>query len=126
MLFRSERLLELVDRPSLAVHYDPVNLVLSPASYFHNADAIRAFVDRLGSRIKSVHLKDTLLEEALTVRLKEVVPGRGNLDYPLLLTKLAPLGADLPLMVEHLQRQEDIDEAVGFIRRTADSIGVKV
>jgi sugar phosphate isomerase/epimerase len=121
-----ERLLREIDRPGLAVHYDPVNLVNSPWTYYHNAERMQDFVARLGKRIRSVHLKDTMLEDALTVRLSEVVPGRGNLDYHALLKALDPLGPDLPLMVEHLNKQEEIDEAVAFVRQTAGRLGITV
>jgi sugar phosphate isomerase/epimerase len=120
-----ERLVVAIDRPAFGVHYDPVNLVNSPQHYFRNGAYMRDFIRRLGPRIKSVHAKDSLLGQNLTTHLDEVRPGLGRLDYAVLLTELERLNPDLPLMVEHLQKAEDYDLAVQYIRRVADSVGVK-
>ncbi|HET7559859.1 MAG TPA: TIM barrel protein, partial [Limnochordia bacterium] len=82
------RLIQAIDRPAFAVHFDPVNLISSPERYYDNAALIRAFVERLGPSIKSCHAKDIRLAGKLTVHLDEVRPGLGELDYAVLLTAL--------------------------------------
>ena len=112
-------LIRAIDRPAFAVHFDPVNLVCSPQRYFRNADLIRDFIARLGPQIRSCHAKDSLLQQNLTVHLDEVRPGTGGLDYRTLLTGLAKLDADLPLMMEHLPNAEEYDQAAVYIRQVA-------
>jgi sugar phosphate isomerase/epimerase len=120
------RLIAAIDRPALAVHFDPVNLICSPRSYFGNAALIREFVAKLGPSIKSCHAKDTLLAHTLTTHLDEVRPGLGNLDYATYLTEIDRLNADTPIMIEHLATQEDYRTAAAHIRSVAKSVGVRL
>jgi sugar phosphate isomerase/epimerase len=117
-------LLQAVDRPALAVHFDPVNLINSPQRYFRNADLIRDFCTRLGPSVKSCHAKDTLLGQTLTVHLDEVRPGLGALDYAALLPALEALDPAMPLMLEHLPTDEDYRLAAGHVRTVAAQVGV--
>jgi sugar phosphate isomerase/epimerase len=112
-------LVDAIDRPAFGVHFDPVNLISSPQLYFTNGAFIRDFVARLGARIKSVHLKDIILRDTLTVHLDEARPGLGGLDYPALLRALAALDPDLPVMLEHLPSEEEYRLAAGHVRDVA-------
>jgi sugar phosphate isomerase/epimerase len=112
-------LIAAIDRPAFGVHFDPVNLISSPHLYFGNGAFIRDFVARLGPHIRSVHAKDILLRENLTVHLDEVRPGLGGLDYPAFLRALAALDPDLPVMLEHLPAEEDYLLAAAHIRSVA-------
>ena len=118
------RLVEAIDRPAFGVHFDPVNLVNSPARYFYNAGLIREFVAVLGPQIRAVHLKDIRLGETLTVHLDEVQPGEGELAIDVLLRELFLLDADLPLMLEHLPNDAAYDAAATHVRRVAAQEGV--
>lgn len=118
-------LIKAIDREQFAVHFDAVNLVSSPYIYYHNDELISEFVRRLGPAIRSCHLKDIILTGELTVVLREVAPGKGELDYKTLLTALSELEPDTPLMVEHLQTAEEYAEAIAFIRAKADSLGLE-
>jgi sugar phosphate isomerase/epimerase len=109
------RLIEAVDRPRFAVHFDPVNLICSPQRYFANGEIIRDFVRKLGPHIKSCHAKDILLAPRLTTHLDEVRPGLGALDYGAFLRALDGLG-DVPLMLEHLPAEDEYAQAAGYIR----------
>lgn len=120
------RLLRAIDRRAFAVHYDPVNLVVSPAHYFRSGDYIREFVSRLGPYIRSVHAKDVILKDDLTVRLSECAPGTGGLDYPVLLRELSGLNPNLPVMLEHLSTEAAYRRAMTFVHRTAASLSVSV
>lgn len=119
-----EALIRAIDRPAFAVHFDPVNLVNSPARYFRNSDLIGEFIARLGPRIRSCHAKDIVLREQLTVHLDEVRPGTGTLDYPALLRGLAGLDPDLPLMLEHLPNEAEYRAAAEHLRGVAAHAGV--
>lgn len=112
------RLIEAIDRPRFAVHFDPVNLVCSPQRYFANGALIREFVEKLGPHIKSCHAKDIRLASTLTTHLDEVRPGLGMLDYRTFLRKLDGLG-DVPLMIEHLGTEEEYSQAAMHIRSVA-------
>jgi sugar phosphate isomerase/epimerase len=112
-------LIEAIDRPAFGVHFDPVNLISSPQLYFGNGAFIRDFVARLGPYIRSVHAKDILLCENLTVHLDEVRPGLGGLDYQALFRALAALDPDLPVMLEHLPSEEEYRLAARHVRNVA-------
>ncbi len=81
-------LLHAIDRPRVAAHLDPVNLVCSPQLYYANGALIQAFFAALGPFIKSCHGKDITLSNRLTVHLDEAPPGRGGLDYRVYLREL--------------------------------------
>ena len=119
-------LVAAIDRKAFAVHFDPVNLVNSPERCFRNGDLIQEFIARLGPAIKSVHLKDIVLHDNLTVHLAEARPGTGALDYRTLLQKLAPLGSDLPIMLEHLRTAEEYQQAADHVRSVAAGLSLCV
>ena len=117
------RLIAAIDRPAFGVHFDPVNLISSLDRYTHNGAFIRDAFDQLGPHIKSVHIKDVRLEPRLTLHLEEVRPGLGSLDYRTLLTCAHRLDPDLPLMLEHLPREE-YPPAAAYVRETAQALGL--
>jgi len=117
-------LIKAIDRPGVAVHLDPVNLVNSPTRFFNNGQLIRECFAKLGPMIKSCHGKDIALRPHLTVHLDEVRPGTGSLNYGLFLTLIEGLGPDTPLMLEHLPNPEEYGLARDFVRAKAGEIGV--
>lgn len=96
-------LLRAIDRPAFAAHLDPVNLVMTPRTYFDTGALIRDCFDRLGPHIVSCHAKDILLHDRAALHFDEVMIGDGKLDYATYLTLLAALPGDVPLMLEHLE-----------------------
>jgi len=119
-------LIQAIDRPRFAVHLDPVNLISSPRLFFDNAALIRECFAKLGPFIKSCHAKDIQLSGKLTVHLDEVRPGLGALDYRTLLRELDRLDPDMPLLLEHLPREEDYALAADYVRLVAQDIGVSL
>lgn len=117
-------LLEAIDRPAAAVHLDPVNLINSPERYFNNGDFLRECFALLGSRIRSVHAKDVLMESGLLVHLNEVRPGLGTLDYKTFLHEMDKLDPDTPFMLEHLPNAAEYALAIEYVRQTASEMGV--
>ncbi len=113
------RLIDAVDRDGFGVHLDPVNWVSSPQAYYGNGAMIRDAFARLGAHIKSVHAKDIVLHGSALVHLDEVRPGLGYLDYPTLLHEIAALGGNTPLMVEHLDTEDEYRQAVDYILSVA-------
>lgn len=98
-------LIRAVDRPAFAAHLDPVNLVMTPRTYFDTGALIRECFAKLGPWIVSCHAKDIRLAETAALHLDEVQIGEGNLDYRTYLTELARLPG-VPLMLEHLEAGE--------------------
>jgi sugar phosphate isomerase/epimerase len=117
------RLFQAIDRKQFGVHMDPVNLVCSPQRYYANGPLIREFFEKLGPHIKSCHAKDILLQEKLTTHLDEVRAGTGGLDYATYLKELNKFPG-VPLMLEHLTKAEDYDQAAAYIRSVAKNEGL--
>jgi sugar phosphate isomerase/epimerase len=98
-------LIRAVDRPEFAAHLDPVNLVMTPRTYFNTGALIRECFQKLGPWIVSCHAKDITLHETAALHLDEVQIGEGRLDYATYLTELSKLDG-VPLMLEHLKPEE--------------------
>jgi sugar phosphate isomerase/epimerase len=117
-------LIKAINRPGFAAHFDPVNLISSPGRYFNTTQIISEFVAKLGPRIRSCHAKDIILGTNATVHLDEIRPGKGALDYRTYLTELDRLDRETPLMLEHLQTEEEYLLAAGYIRSVAETAGI--
>lgn len=116
-------LIKAVNRDRFAVHLDPVNMISSPQRYFNNAAFLKDCFSKLGPYIKSVHAKDITIMPELTVHLEERRPGLGSLDYAVFLREMSKL-KDIPLMMEHLDKQEDYKLAAEYIRQVGSKTGV--
>lgn len=77
---------------------------------------IRDCFRKLGPHIRSCHAKDiTLRQDNYIPQLDEIIAGKGNLDYSAFLSELAKLN-DIPLMMEHLNKAEEYNQAAKYIR----------
>jgi sugar phosphate isomerase/epimerase len=103
-----------------AVHFDPANLISSPQIYYSNAQMIREFFEKLGPFIKSCHAKDVRLHTSMTVHLEEVRAGLGEMDYPAFIKAANQVNPDLPLMIEHLESEQEYDLAAAFLRHLSE------
>ncbi|MDR1532284.1 MAG: sugar phosphate isomerase/epimerase [Clostridiales bacterium] len=121
-----ERLIKAVDRAAYGVHYDPVNLVCSPDTYYRSGWYMQDFVKRFGPKIRACHIKDVELIDAYVFQLHERAPGEGTLDYPALFRALDGLSPDLPITTEHLPDQESFDRAERFIRAEITRLGLRL
>lgn len=119
-------LIRAIDRPQFGVHLDPVNWINSPQRYFNNGAFLKECFAKLGSLIVSVHAKDTLLGNRLTTHLDEMRPGLGKLDYRTFLNELNRLPVDTPIMLEHLENEEEYSLSAQYIRGIAQEIGVRL
>ncbi len=120
-------LIKAVDRPAFKVHLDYCNMLNSLDRYRHASEFITKCFTLLGDRIVSVHAKDALLGQGeLPICIREVPPGEGSLDLPLV-TKLAHgLGEDTPVFVEHLPDHAAYRKAAAAMRQAAEKAGVPV
>ncbi|MFA6506054.1 MAG: sugar phosphate isomerase/epimerase [Treponemataceae bacterium] len=119
-------LLRDVDRKAFAVHFDPVNMITSTTLYYQNASFLRAFIREFGSLIKACHAKDSFLKTDLTIQFEERRPGEGKLDYAVYLKELERVDTDMPLLIEHLKKDEDYEAGARSIRETAETEGIQL
>jgi sugar phosphate isomerase/epimerase len=113
-----------VDRKGFGVHIDVCNIINSPTRYYQNAAVITECFEKLGKWIASCHAKDLAWEIEFNMHFKEVVPGRGKIDYRAYLRELSKLPVDAPLMLEHLKTAEEYEEGKTYIRKVAAETGV--
>ncbi len=118
------RLIKAVDRKAFGVHLDVCNVMNSPERMYHNSRVIRECFSKLGPWIVSCHAKDLKWEEYVQVCLREVIPGRGQIDYKTYLLSLAHLSHEAPLMMEHLKTAEEYTEGRQYIQSVAKTVGV--
>jgi sugar phosphate isomerase/epimerase len=118
------KLIRAVDRSAFAVHMDVCNGISSPTRFYRNDQFIRECFAKLGKWIVSCHAKDLEWIPEYAIRFREVVPGRGQIDYVTYLRELSKLPVDAPLMLEHLQTPEEYSEGRDFIRSVGQRIGV--
>jgi sugar phosphate isomerase/epimerase len=113
------KLIKQVDRKGFAVHLDACNVINCPERMYHNGAVIDECFRKLGPWIVSCHAKDLSWEDYAQVCLREVIPGRGQLDYHAYLRGLSGLPIDAPLMLEHLKTSEEYDEGRHYIQKVA-------
>jgi len=119
------RLMRAIDRPGLAVHLDPVNMINSPDKAYSNGALMRECFEKLGPYVKSCHAKDIVLTDELTVHLSEVRPGLGVLEYAVFIEEVEKLGVDSPMMLEHLPADQYLP-AAQHVRKIAGEAGVRI
>lgn len=117
-------LIRAVDRPAFAVHMDVCNGINSPARFYRNDQFIVECFTKLGKWIVSCHAKDLEWIPEYAMRFREVVPGRGKIDYATYLRQLSQLPVDAPLMLEHLQTPEEYTEGRDYIRSVGEKTGI--
>jgi sugar phosphate isomerase/epimerase len=118
------KLIRKVDRKAFGVHLDACNVMNCPERMYHNGAVIDECFRKLGPWIVSCHAKDLAWEEYVQVSLREVIPGRGQLDYHAYLRGLAGLPVDAPLMLEHLKTAGEYDEGRHYIQKVAREMGL--
>jgi sugar phosphate isomerase/epimerase len=118
------KLIQRVDRKAFAVHLDACNVMNSPERMYNNGTIIDECFRKLGPWIVSCHAKDLSWEDYVQVCLREVIPGRGSIDYHAYLRGLAGLPSDVPLMLEHLKTAEEFDEGRLHIQSVAHEMGL--
>ena len=117
-----ERLLKAVDNEALAVHLDPVNFVTDAMTYYATDQLVNESFDRFGSRIVGCHAKDIRQADPKTVQLEEVPPGQGVFDYRTFLTRANRLSPDLPIIIEHLDTEQEYANAARYIQGIEDAL----
>lgn len=117
-------LIKAVGRKGFGVHLDVCNGINSPARFYANTAFIQECFRKLGPHIVSCHAKDLEWVVELNVHFKEVIPGRGEIDYRTYLLGMAGLPNDAPLMMEHLKGAAEYDEARNYIFKVGRELGL--
>ncbi|MBR6478723.1 MAG: sugar phosphate isomerase/epimerase [Lachnospiraceae bacterium] len=120
------KLIKDVNRSEFAVHLDFVNMINCPERYCKSTEFIQHCFTLLGPYIKSIHGKDSIMEQAYTAIIHETMPGKGTLNYQRILAMVEKLGPDTPLFVEHLPDYETYRQAAAYVRREAEAAGIFV
>jgi sugar phosphate isomerase/epimerase len=118
------KLIKAVDRPAIAVHLDPCNLINSPGRFYHNTELLNECFDKLGPWIVSCHAKDLAWDVEMNVHFREVPLGMGKLDYATYLKRLAALPSDVPLMLEHMKDRGEYDHCREHVFKTGKAMGL--
>jgi sugar phosphate isomerase/epimerase len=120
-------MIKAIDRPAMAVHLDPCNLVNSPAHFYETTALLNECFDKLGPWIVSCHAKDVAWSSPveMNVHILEVIPGKGVLDYSTYLKRLAALPGEVTLMLEHLKTAEEYDQGRQYIMETGGKAGLR-
>lgn len=109
-----------VERPNLAVNFDPANMILYGAG-----DPLEA-LDRVGRYVRSVHCKDASYQRRPDQHWADDAPlGSGDVDIEAFLRKLHALGYEGPLTIEREYAPDqagDIAAALALLERLRGDI----
>ena len=120
------QLIRDVNRAQFGAHMDFVNMINSPRRYLKAEAFIEECFCKLAPFIKSTHIKDTRMNPVkLTTVLEECSPGEGCLDFVRVLRILNRyLDRDAPVLLEHMQTEEEYARAYEYITGEAEKAGV--
>ena len=122
------QLIRDVDRAQFAAHMDFINMINCPRRYLAPEVFIEECFLKLRPYIKSTHIKDTRMHPTrLTTLLEECSPGEGTLDYERVLRILDRLlPPDAPVLLEHMQTEEEYRAAYEYVAEKAEKINIRV
>ena len=100
---RHRRLADEVGSPRIKVMLDPFNM-LDHRTVNNTTDFINHTFDLLGDLIVGAHAKDAILDPThWVVKIDEVPPGKGTMDYETYLRRISELDPKTVLTIEHLR-----------------------
>ena len=120
------KLIKDIDRRAFGVHLDFTNMINSPIRFLKSEEFIEECFNKLGPYTKSIHAKDAIMDKAYPCVIREVMPGKGRLNYKKIVRLIDKLGANIPVFVEHLDTHEEYLEASSFISKAAKTEGITV
>ena len=120
------KLIKDIDRKAFGVHLDFTNMINSPIRFLKSDEFIEECFRVLGPYTKSIHAKDVIMEKAYPCVIRELMPGKGMLNYHRIVHLIDKLGEDIPVFVEHLSTHEEYMEASSYIRNIAISEAITV
>lgn len=118
------RLEKDINREEFGIHFDFVNMINSPQRYFHINEFMQECFDKIGDRILSCHLKDIRLKRELTFQLEETNCGNGILDIEQLIQHLQNYNHDMPVIIEHLDTDEEYLKSLTYVKKRLQDANV--
>lgn len=118
------RLIQAVDRERFAVHMDLCNWITSPRKFFFSGEFAAECFAKLGSFIKSCHLKDVALRSEFTLQLVETNCGGGNIDLEAYAAAASAQNPDMPMIIEHLKSDDDYFASLSYVRERFGAAGL--
>lgn len=115
-----EKLQKMVKRlssPCVHVTIDLLNL-LCPANFEFRDQIFLSALKTFGNEVKVVHLKDQIMENGV---LRQVAPGKGQFNYPLMMKAVKDFCPSAFLTFEGVSREE-ISSSYSFVRKIGDSL----
>lgn len=116
--------LDAVDSPWVTCDYDSANWITLKELY-DTTPVIHRHFDVLGKHIVSCHAKDVWAEDKLSVHLQDGTPGRGHVDFRVVIQRLEGLSPDCPLLPEGCATEE-LPGVVALFRGLAAGLGIKI
>lgn len=120
------KLLQDIDRDSVGVHLDYVNMINGIERYRQRSEFIKECYRKLGPHIKSIHAKDLHLGPGAPCCLQECDPGKGEIDFALVLRLAHRLGPDIPVFVEHMTEYSQFQRAMAYLRQVGERHGIPI
>ncbi len=120
------QLIKDIDRKGFAVHLDYANMINCPERFLKRDAFIEECFQKLGPYIKSIHAKDVIMEKAYPCVIRELMPGKGMVDFRKVVHLCEKLGNETTVFVEHLETHEEYLEASGYIRKLAEAENIRV
>ena len=120
------KIIKDIDRKAFGVHLDYANMINGVERYLYSSQFITRCFELLGPYIKSVHAKDVILSNHLPCNISETAPGKGIIDFALVLRLTQALGDDTTLFVEHLSTHEEYCDAACYIRRIGEQANINI
>jgi L-ribulose-5-phosphate 3-epimerase len=114
---RMRRMLDTINSANLQVIFDPVNY-LNVDNYKEQEQIIKDSIELFGDRIVILHAKDFTVEGS---QLKVVPPGKGMLNYELLISLLKKRKPFLYTLIEDI-RPEYMDSSKTYINDLYDKL----
>ncbi len=109
------RLIRDVNRERFAVHMDVFNWITSAQRYFFHEEFMEECFTKLGTHIKSCHLKNVHLSQAFTLQLQETACEKGDLHLEKYAQLIEHLDPDMPVIIEHLESDAEYLESLAYV-----------
>ena len=90
--------------------------LVSPETKDWDRELIRETFALLGDRVCSCHLKDAVIEQRLTVSVRETEPGTGGVDLAAYIREAERVDPDMPVIIEHLGDIEQYRRAIAYVK----------
>ncbi|MCR4755963.1 MAG: sugar phosphate isomerase/epimerase [Lachnospiraceae bacterium] len=116
------RLIDAVERDRFSVHMDIINMISSAQRYFNPEEFVDECFELLGDKIRSCHIKDVHLDRRYTLRLEECGPGDGEFPLRYYVEKINEADNDMPVILEHLNTDEDYIKYMGYLKEELNGL----